>query len=188
MAITITGGKYAAASVASVGTTTVTVTTTPFVSGDFVVARRADLYSAGTAQLVATSTFTEDTNWTKGSGVTISGGAANMTGAATMLTQNATLSAGVTYTCRIALNMTSGQKIAFSNSLVDGTTQKYESAKLPIGFVTLEFTFAASGNGIVIGARESTFSGNIYTVQIFQTPPQYATFRKRKARRQRVSP
>lgn len=49
MAITITGAKYTAASVSSVGTTTVTVSTTPFVSGDFVAARRVDLYdSSGT--------------------------------------------------------------------------------------------------------------------------------------------
>lgn len=49
MAITITGGKYSAASVSSVGTTTVTVSTTPFVSGDFAVPRRVDLFnSAGT--------------------------------------------------------------------------------------------------------------------------------------------
>lgn len=49
MAITITGGKYASASVSSVGTTTVTVSTTPFVSGDFAAPRRVDLYnSAGT--------------------------------------------------------------------------------------------------------------------------------------------
>jgi len=49
MAITITGAKYVAASVSSVGTTTVTVSTTPFVSGDFAAPRRVDLYnSAGT--------------------------------------------------------------------------------------------------------------------------------------------
>jgi hypothetical protein len=49
VAVTITGGKYASASVSSVGTTTVTVSTTPFVSTDFAVSRRADLYdSAGT--------------------------------------------------------------------------------------------------------------------------------------------
>lgn len=47
MAITITGGKYASATVSSVGTTTISVTTTPFVSGDFNVARRVDLYSSG---------------------------------------------------------------------------------------------------------------------------------------------
>lgn len=49
MAITLTGGKYTSAAVSSVGTTTVTVGTTPFISGDFSVARRVDLYnSAGT--------------------------------------------------------------------------------------------------------------------------------------------
>lgn len=49
MAITITGGKYAVASLNAVGTTTVSVSTTPFVSGDFSVPRRVDLYnSAGT--------------------------------------------------------------------------------------------------------------------------------------------
>ena len=46
MAITITGGKYASAAVSSVGTTTVSVSTTPFVSGDFSVARRVDLYTS----------------------------------------------------------------------------------------------------------------------------------------------
>lgn len=46
MAITITGGKYASAAVSSVGTTTVSVSTTPFVSTDFSVARRVDLYTS----------------------------------------------------------------------------------------------------------------------------------------------
>lgn len=47
--VTITGAKYASAALSSVDTTTITVSTTPFVSGDFAVARRVDLYnSAGT--------------------------------------------------------------------------------------------------------------------------------------------
>jgi len=46
MTITITGGKYTAAAVASVGTTSVAVTTTPFVSGDFAVQRRVDLFTS----------------------------------------------------------------------------------------------------------------------------------------------
>lgn len=54
MAITITGGKYASAAVSSVGTTIVSVSTTPFVSADFNVARRVDLYtSAGVFKGVA---------------------------------------------------------------------------------------------------------------------------------------
>ena len=49
MPITITGAKYASASISAVGTTTVTVTTTPFVSGDFSAQRIVGLWnSAGT--------------------------------------------------------------------------------------------------------------------------------------------
>lgn len=49
MAITITGAKYASASVSAVGTTTVTVTTTPFVAADFTTQRLVGLWnSAGT--------------------------------------------------------------------------------------------------------------------------------------------
>lgn len=40
MAITITGGKYAAAYVSTVASSTVTVATTPFLSGDFLTAHR----------------------------------------------------------------------------------------------------------------------------------------------------
>jgi len=46
MAITITGGKYAVAAITTAGTTTVTCSSAPFVSGDFAVARRVDLYNA----------------------------------------------------------------------------------------------------------------------------------------------
>lgn len=49
MAITITGAKYASASVSAVGTTTVTVTTTPFLVADFTTQRLVGLWnSAGT--------------------------------------------------------------------------------------------------------------------------------------------
>jgi hypothetical protein len=46
MAITITGGKYASAAITTAGTTTVTCSSAPFVSGNFAVARRVDLYNA----------------------------------------------------------------------------------------------------------------------------------------------
>lgn len=46
MPFTITGGKYASASISVVGTTTCTVTTTPFVSGDFGVQRLVGLWSS----------------------------------------------------------------------------------------------------------------------------------------------
>lgn len=45
MAVTITGGKYASATISSVGTTTVTCTGTPFTTSDFNTARRVDLYN-----------------------------------------------------------------------------------------------------------------------------------------------
>lgn len=46
MAITITGGKYASAAISSVGTTTLTVSSTPFVSGDFSTQRLVGLWNS----------------------------------------------------------------------------------------------------------------------------------------------
>lgn len=47
MPFAITGGRYAAASVSSVGTTTVTVGTTPFVQADFTKQRLVGLWTSG---------------------------------------------------------------------------------------------------------------------------------------------
>lgn len=53
MAIAITGSKYASAAVNAVGTTTVTVGTTPFVQTDFNVSRLAALFSSGALKGIA---------------------------------------------------------------------------------------------------------------------------------------
>ena len=47
MAVTITGAKYAVASLNAVNTTTIAVSTTPFVSGDFASQRLVALFNSG---------------------------------------------------------------------------------------------------------------------------------------------
>lgn len=160
MPFAITGAKYAPASVSTIGTTTVTVGTTPFVSGDFVSQRLVGLYSPNN-QIVTNPGFTSDTAWTKGSGVTISGGVANATLAAFMLSQTVPIVVGRTYALSFNYTMSFGSRLRVSNSLVDGTNVVHLTDVLgSSGTITATFT-ATSPDGITIGADTMSFSGTL---------------------------
>lgn len=110
---------------------------------------------------ITNSDFASDTAWTKGTGVTISGGVANINNSAAMLAQNCTLLVGETYTVTLNYTKTSGISLRVSSGLVDGTNILNTSASLPNGSGTYTFTFVASRDGLALGASGATFTGTI---------------------------
>ena len=107
------------------------------------------------------SDFATDTVWTKGTGVTISGGVANINNSGAMLSQNCTLLIGETYTVTLNYTKTSGASLRVSSGLVDGTNIINTSAVLPNGSGTYTFTFVAARDGLALGASGATFTGTI---------------------------
>lgn len=122
-----------------------------------------------TVQSVTNGNFATDTNWTKGSGVTISGGVANVTNASTILTQNIDVVPGLTYTFSMDYNKTAGIALRFSNSLVDSTNLIHTTGTLANGTGTITFTFTAVRSGLVIAASGAVFSGTIDNVSCTTT-------------------
>jgi hypothetical protein len=110
---------------------------------------------------IVNSTFATDSDWTKGAGVTISGGAANCSNATTMLTQNCPLIVGQTYTLSFSYTKSAGSALRVSSGLVDNTNVLYSSAALANGSGTLTFTFVAARDGVVLAASGAIFSGTI---------------------------
>ena len=110
---------------------------------------------------ITNSTFSSDTDWTKGTGVTISGGAANCSNAGVMLTQNCPLIVGQTYTLSFSYTKSAGSALRVSSGLVDNTNVLYSSAALANGAGTLSFTFVAARDGVVLASSGSNFSGTI---------------------------
>ena len=113
---------------------------------------------------ITNGSFNSDTAWTKGSGVTISGGAANCVGAGYILGQVNSLVVGTIYTFSMTYVKTAGIKLRVSSGTVDGTNIVYTSGTLANGSGTLTFTFTAARSGIVIGASDAVFSGSIDNV------------------------
>lgn len=110
---------------------------------------------------ITNSTFSSDTAWTKGSGVTISGGVANCSNSAAILAQNCSLIVGQTYVLSLAYTKTAGLALRLSSGIVDNTNVLYSSAALANGSGTLTVTFVAARDGIVLGASGELFSGTI---------------------------
>jgi hypothetical protein len=70
-------------------------------------------------QVLRNSTFDVDDYWTKGSGVTISGGTANPTGASSILGQG-TLTVGRAYNVSVDWNSTTGVNLRLSSAVASG--------------------------------------------------------------------
>lgn len=164
MPFSITGARYASASISAVGTTTVQVGSTPFVQADFTKQRLVGLWSAA-SQVITNPGFDSDTAWTKGAGVTINGGVANISDGAAILSQNVTLVVGRTYTVSIGYTMTAGVRLRVSNSTSDWTNVVFTSGALAASD-TITTSFVATGNGFSIGADGATFSGTIDNITV----------------------
>lgn len=169
MPFTVTGGKYALQTLTAVGTNTVTVNAAvPFVVADFTsIQRIAALYTPAGSTVVTNGDFATDTDWTKGGGVTISGGAANATAASTIVSQNIAFTVGQQYFVSIQYTRTSGTSLRFSNSMTDGTNAVQTVTTVNTAtLTTITFAFRAVGSGFTIAASGSAFTGTIDNVVI----------------------
>ena len=107
------------------------------------------------------STFDTDTVWTKGSGVTISGGKANAVSATTILSQGG-LTPGVSYTVSFdwtrAVEFANTGKLRLENP-PGNVVKVFENAT---GTGTTEtFTFVPTDPTIALGADSNVFTGTI---------------------------
>jgi hypothetical protein len=113
---------------------------------------------------IVNGTFDADTAWTKGGGVTISGGAANCTGAGYIVGQMSDLTIGASYTFTLSYTKSAGSALRISSGASDGTNVIFTSAALANGSGTITFTFTAARQGLVIGGSGAIFSGTIDNV------------------------
>ena len=114
----------------------------------------------GTA-LVTNGRFTADTNWTKGTGWTISGGVATATaGSASLLSQAITLSAGKTYV--IVFNMTRSAG-TLTAQFTGGTTVSGQSHNAIGSYVEI---LTANTNTTLVFSKDSSFAGIVYNVTV----------------------
>ena len=113
---------------------------------------------------ITNGTFDTDTAWTKGAGVTISGGVANCNNSGYILGQVNDLTVGTVYTFTMNYVKTAGIALRVSSGTVDGANIIFTSGTLANGSGTITFTFTAARPGLVIGASGAVFSGTIDNV------------------------
>jgi hypothetical protein len=169
MPFKVTGGKYALQTLTAVGTNTVTVNAAvPFVTADFPsIQRIACLYTPGSGNVVTNGDFASDTAWTKGSGVTISGGSANFVSSAAMISQNVPFVVGQQYIVNLQYTRTAGASLVFCNSLTNGVNNITTVATVNTAtLTTITFAFTAVGDGFLIAASGNVFSGTIDNIVI----------------------
>lgn len=120
-------------------------------------------------ELVTNGAFAADTDWSKGSGVTISGGRANMVGAGQFVYQPITYDIGADYRCTFDYLMTVGSKIRINVQAANGAAVVGVSAALSTGVagsLTFDFTAPSGANYISIEADRAFFDGWIDNVSL----------------------
>jgi len=120
--------------------------------------------SAGdtTTELVTNGDFAADTDWTKGTGWTISAGVATkVAGVASSLLQTVTLVPGRTYAVTFTATRTAGTLVP----KLTGTTEVSTIAVTASGTYTAYLT-AVTGNNTVAFAANSTFAGTVDNVSV----------------------
>ena len=131
----------------------------------------ADLRNQGTYQeqqfyfdsLVTNGTFDTDTDWTKGTGVTISGGVVNATSATSIVTQTMPLVSNSTYYVSFDYTMSAGASLRVEGSGVLAISPALGAS----GTVTL--TIVANSTTFKIAASGANFTGTIDNVSVFET-------------------
>lgn len=118
-------------------------------------------------ELIVNGSFAADTNWTKGTGFTISGGALVATAVAAFVNSSqafgVTLETGVTYTVvfDVATYTSGGIGVSFGGgSNVNGST------RTSAGTFSQNLVAAAGNNFIRIGASAAGFTGTIDNVSV----------------------
>ena len=113
--------------------------------------------------------FATDTDWTKYTGVTISGGVLNCSSATTIMTQGIYLSPG-TYTLQYSYTRASGANIRVRFAMSDTGTNVDLHTLAASGTRTVPgIVVAAGGFGITFAADGAVFSGTIDNVSVIRT-------------------
>ena len=112
--------------------------------------------------LVTNGTFDTDTNWTKGTGVTISGGVVNATSAASIVTQTMPLVSNTSYSVSFDYTMSAGASLRIEGSGILATSPALGAS----GTVTL--TIVANSTTFKIAASGAGFTGTIDNVSVFE--------------------
>jgi len=114
------------------------------------------------SNLVTNGTFASDTVWTKGTGWTITGGAAVKTaGTASLLSQAASVSAGQVYQIVFTVTRTAG---TLTPQLTGGTA--VSGTAVSASGTYIRFLTALSGNTTLSFSADSSFAGTVDNVSI----------------------
>jgi hypothetical protein len=127
-----------------------------------------DLNDVAGPELVTNGTFATDTDWTKGGGWTISGGAANFTATGVSSTTSqlsSSLIPGKSYLCTYTLTRSAGNlSISFSGgTTVNGTLRS------ATGTYT-EILVAVTGNNLIRFTAGTTFTGTLDNISVKELP------------------
>ena len=116
-------------------------------------------------ELVTNGTFDTDSDWTKGTGVTISGGYANASSASLLLTQTLALNSGSVYKVSFDYTMSSGVSLRIEGAGILATTPTLSTS----GVATLYIT--ANSTTFKIAASGATFTGTIDNISVKEVNP-----------------
>ena len=116
-------------------------------------------------ELVTNGTFDTDSDWTKGTGVTISGGYANASSASLLLTQTLALNSGRVYKVSFDYTMSSGVSLRIEGAGILATTPTLSTS----GVATLYIT--ANSTTFKIAASGATFTGTIDNISVKEVNP-----------------
>ena len=112
-------------------------------------------------ELVTNGRFAADTDWTKGTGWTIAAGvAAKAAGAASLLSQGITLSAGKTYFVHFNVTRTAG---AVTAQLTGGTTVNGASRSATGSYIEI---LTANTNTTLSFSADAAFAGTVFNVSV----------------------
>ena len=116
-------------------------------------------YALGT-ELVTNGTFDTDSNWTKGTGWTISGGVASCSGGSANLTQSVSATVGTTY--RVSFTITAYNSGAIRTTFNTISSQDYNSVGTFVDF----FKITSITSGQILLDPRGTFDGSIDNVSV----------------------
>jgi hypothetical protein len=128
--------------------------------------------AASFPEMITNGGFAADTDWTKGSGCTISGGVLNCVAGAQLVGQAITYVSGASYRCTFDYTQTNVQFLRINLSSTNGANVKGTSADLSgSGSGSLQFDFVSdvTSGFLFIEADGDVFSGTIDNVSLKRT-------------------
>ena len=116
-------------------------------------------------ELVTNGNFANDSDWSKGTGVTISGGYANASSASLLLTQTLALNSGSVYKVSFDYTMSSGVSLRIEGAGILATTPTLSTSGVATVYIT------ANSTTFKIAASGATFTGTIDNVSVKEINP-----------------